>query len=286
ITQLVIDVSNRPTTRTCVECGMSYVLGVKEDDELHRKHHKWLIGRLEWPIDVETDTCSKVVWRDMNSLNSDRIIKLALDPQSLKRAKYKCRVEQLLEMVNFSLGAQELSIDQLQFSNLYIYLTESPPSISPSSKKRKLNYSSSNIKKKKAVVAAVCIAGRVDFAYQVVKRGNSDGDKNSDKAIDFFTGNGGEEDNLLKIYDSGLYCSPDPQKVYIGIHRIWTSHDYRRLGFARRLLDSISKTFIYAVPLVDNEVRRKFIAFSQPTESGVKLATGWLKNPNFKVYIE
>ncbi|CAH7687127.1 ESCO1/2 acetyl-transferase-domain-containing protein [Phakopsora pachyrhizi] len=285
MTQLKIDISNRPTTQTCKDCGMSYVIGVEEDRELHDRHHRQVVGGLEWPLEVDYDA-RQVVWRGSSGLDEDRIIKLSLDIQNLKKTKYRNRVDQLLQMVNCCLGAQELSAEQLQRSNIYIYLTESSPS-ALSSKKHKMNCSNSKTQRRKPVVAAVCIAGRVDFAYQIADRTSSNnGARGSGNASNAAGGDDEHDESLFEIVDSGVFCLRDPQKVLIGIHRIWTSPNYRRSGFARRLLDSVSKTFVYGLPLLDDEIRRRLISFSQPTESGVKLAIGWLKNPTFKVYIE
>lgn len=57
---------------------------------------------------------------------------------------------------------------------------------------------------------------------------------------------------------------------------MWCSPPFRRRGLVSKLLDAVSVNFIYGRPLRRPEERRAFIAFSQPTESGCRLAKAWL----------
>lgn len=56
-------------------------------------------------------------------------------------------------------------------------------------------------------------------------------------------------------------------KVLLGISRIWVSSRFRKQGLARRLLDCTRSDFMYGLT-----VDKHLTAFSQPTESGGKLA--------------
>ncbi|MBW0529957.1 hypothetical protein O181_069672 [Austropuccinia psidii MF-1] len=275
--QLVLDLSNRPSTQICKECGMSYVIGVSEDVELHKKHHKQVVGGLEWAFDEDPKSECKVVWRNEAEINDERIVKLSLDPMSLKKAKYKHQVEKILSMVNYSLGAQELSFKQLQASSLYLFIGDpQSPSKSNSQVNKRLKLNPKTTRKTKSVVKAVCIAARIEQAFSIVKRTvPSDRDSN-------------ESQRLLRFGDaaSELYCSPKPQKALLGIHRIWTSPNHRRLGLAKKLLNSVAMTCIYNLPIQQHQDRRKLIAFSQPSESGMKLAMNWFQSNFFNIFLD
>lgn len=56
-------------------------------------------------------------------------------------------------------------------------------------------------------------------------------------------------------------------QAIVGISRIWTSGASRRKGIALDLLDCVVSNYIYGMEIPKNQ-----IAFSQPTESGKRLA--------------
>lgn len=55
----------------------------------------------------------------------------------------------------------------------------------------------------------------------------------------------------------------------VGISRIWVSRRNRKLGIAVGLLEAVRRT------LLDKAVKKDAVAFSQPTESGSRLASRW-----------
>lgn len=61
--------------------------------------------------------------------------------------------------------------------------------------------------------------------------------------------------------------------VVMGVSRIWIARDLRRYGLAGELLDAARKCFVLGRPLKQEET-----AFSQPTESGLRLARKWYGN--------
>ena len=48
LSQLVLDISDRPTTTTCAECDMSFSRLAPEDVALHRTFHVNVVGGIEW----------------------------------------------------------------------------------------------------------------------------------------------------------------------------------------------------------------------------------------------
>ena len=91
----------------------------------------------------------------------------------------------------------------------------------------------------------LCLAERIQSASKVVARATDDA-------------------------KSSLTTEPSIAPMLLGISRIWTSKSHRRRGIASVLLDNARAHYFYGI-----EVPRKMIAFSQPTESGSKLAERW-----------
>ena len=87
--------------------------------------------------------------------------------------------------------------------------------------------------------------------------------------------NGQWEGGAIRICD-------EDSAAMLGISRIWTSDSSRRQGIARRLLDCAIENFEFAISIPKDKV-----AFSQPTESGAKLARSWFgKDNGWLVYAE
>ncbi|KAI9608941.1 hypothetical protein H4Q26_005135 [Puccinia striiformis f. sp. tritici PST-130] len=254
MSQLLLDLSNRPTTQICKECGMSFVLGVEEDVDIHKKHHRQVLDGIEWPMtpfDPQPDSY-RVVWQDPNGMDSEKILKISLEPSILKRSRYKHKVKQILEMVNRSLDAQELTEDQLKASCLYIYI--GTPLNQPDLKKRQTT----------------------DAATKTIKKNGTLGEEEID------------DTELLRFGEttSQLYCSPKPEKSLVGIHQIWSSPQHRRRGLCRQLLDTVADTFIYGMSINGIKDRLQSISFSQPTESGMRLASNWFQTVLFKIFVD
>lgn len=87
-------------------------------------------------------------------------------------------------------------------------------------------------------------------------------------------------DETLTSEDSAITTSPNPKPATIGISRIWVSKTARGQGIARKLLDAAAERFIYRF-----RIPREQIAFSQPTNSGARLARAWFgKRGGWLVY--
>ncbi|KAH9459682.1 hypothetical protein Pst134EB_007912 [Puccinia striiformis f. sp. tritici] len=276
MSQLLLDLSNRPTTQICKECGMSFVLGVEEDVDIHKKHHRQVLDGIEWPMtpfNPQPDSY-RVVWQDPNGMDSEKILKISLEPSILKRSRYKHKVKQILEMVNRSLDAQELTEDQLKASCLYIYI--GTPLNQPDLKKRQTTDAATKTIKKKMVIKAMCVAARIEVAYQIVCGPGTLGEEEID------------DTELLRFGEttSQLYCSPKPEKSLVGIHQIWSSPQHRRRGLCRQLLDTVADTFIYGMSINGIKDRLQSISFSQPTESGMRLASNWFQTVLFKIFVD
>lgn len=82
--------------------------------------------------------------------------------------------------------------------------------------------------------------------------------------------------------EKSIIASDEEFPASLGISRIWTSKRHRREGIARRLLDTAIENFEFAVTVPKDRV-----AFSQPTNSGARLARAWFgKEDGWLVYAE
>ncbi|KZF21783.1 hypothetical protein L228DRAFT_283913 [Xylona heveae TC161] len=87
---------------------------------------------------------------------------------------------------------------------------------------------------------------------------------------------------VITSKSSSISISAKPTSAVLGISRIWTSRSHRRHGIAATLLDCARDRFIYGM-----KIPKDLIAFSQPTESGVRLAENWFgKDKRWHVYRE
>lgn len=68
------------------------------------------------------------------------------------------------------------------------------------------------------------------------------------------------------------------RKAVMGVSRVWTCLTNRGNGVARTLLDTACETFVYGMT-----VRKELVAFSQPTESGERLARSWFSGSRVAV---
>ena len=81
---------------------------------------------------------------------------------------------------------------------------------------------------------------------------------------------------------SAILAEEERHPALLGISRIWTSKSHRRKGIASALLDCVRGSFFYGI-----EVPREMVAFSQPSESGGRLAESWYgEKSGWLVYAE
>lgn len=76
-----------------------------------------------------------------------------------------------------------------------------------------------------------------------------------------------------------MCCSETPTKVWAGISRLWVLQSQRGKGIASTLVDAMKDNMIRNYFLTMDE-----IAFSDPTESGMRFAETYTGKPDFLVY--
>jgi len=110
-----------------------------------------------------------------------------------------------------------------------------------------------------------CVVQRIEKALRVVAPENNSIADKADRSV-----------------DRSIYASEEEYPATIGISRIWTSNRARRKGIARRLLEVGVQNFDFTIA-----VQKEEVAFSQPTDSGARLARAWFGNEyGWLVYAE
>ncbi|KAK9466507.1 ESCO1/2 acetyl-transferase-domain-containing protein [Lipomyces arxii] len=71
--------------------------------------------------------------------------------------------------------------------------------------------------------------------------------------------------------DTGrILASQENFNVLMGVSRIYTAHSFRRMGVAAAMLNAACHSLVYGL-----EISRDQVAWSQPSDSGCKVATRW-----------
>ncbi|KAF9906378.1 N-acetyltransferase esco2 [Linnemannia zychae] len=246
----------------CPQCGMPYVRGQPEDEQIHDRYHRAALGGIDYPgyknevvvarfrdLEVETNggrngggsvgsvgvkgnstlssSSSSIVWGD--AANS-RIVMVSMSDSSGTASSVsasgsnfeKKKVKEVLEVVNKELGSVEFDPEKLDSCKVFLYISG-----------------------KKKVVGCL-IAERIKEGFEIMTLGiESEGTLNkartgSATSMNTSGGSGGG--------GAAIFCS---------------------------------KRFIYACKL-----EPKDLAFSQPTGDGKALARQYLGTERFLVYVE
>lgn len=241
--------------RTCT-CGMEYIPSNKEDSELHLKFHQMNARGVSVGKGFLRKTGLGKIVPKHGSWNAGEAT-VMVDFKSSATAKNKAR--KVLELVNTELSAAALGEEQLwggmQSSN--------PATKRSVGKKRKAEASIDEPETRgdrfKAFLriegdhcVGFCLAEKISVAYRVC---DPQAEKN------------GIASSGPALTSSSISHSTTSDVALLGISRIWTSKANRECGIAMSLLECARNSFFYGM-----EVPKELMAFSQPTESGGRLA--------------
>ena len=67
--------------------------------------------------------------------------------------------------------------------------------------------------------------------------------------------------------------SKHPRKAMVGIHHMWVHSKFRKQGIATRLIDAVREKMVFGLVVSPEKV-----AFSSPTEAGVKFARRYVNH--------
>lgn len=258
LTQMQIDLGGE-IRRTCKMCGMEFIPSNKEDAALHEEF--CAIG--SQGVDI-----SQAMLKDKGitrlhitegSRRSKEFIAI-VDRRSSRGAKKQVR--RVLEIVNAELSASDITNEELW------EVIHSAPA---ASKSRNPTKSGSKTEEPEAPgdrfkvfmylvdakCAGFCLAEKISTAHRVAASENAESQQQTITPLS---------------KSSSISISADADVALIGISRIWTSRKFRNKGIATMLLDSVRGNFFYGM-----EVPKDLVAFSQPSESGGRLAMRWFE---------
>ena len=250
-TQLQIDLGD-VVQKECKGCGMEYVPSNSEDAALHKEYHDLNVSGVDLGKNFAKHQGVRAVYTNMGLLHEDEAV-LAVDKECLPKTRSKVR--KMLELVNAELSAKDIdeevlwsaarSVEQARDSRKG---TKDPADDGGARFKAFLLMSGEKC-------IGFCLAQKIKSAHAVVS---------SSSATDT------TEDALAGSSGSSISVSRKPSVALLGISRIWTSRKFRGRGLSGILLDCARGNFFYGL-----EVPKELTAFSQPTESGGKLARKW-----------
>ncbi|KAG0076484.1 N-acetyltransferase esco2 [Podila epicladia] len=276
--------SERSQRYHCPQCGMPYVRGQPEDEQIHERYHRVTVGGIDYPgyknevvvarfsdqeleqsvIPVSSTSSSHYHSASTGLLGESRIVVVSMtDGGSIFEKK---KVREVLELVNKELGSVEFDPETLEGCKVFLYISG-----------------------KKKVVGCV-VAERIKEGFEIMSSSSSTTSATGESVTLETVSNPGfdpadkaaTKDRSTRVHhSSAIFCSTVPQPAVCGINRIWVSTLYRRQKVASRLLDAVRDRFIYACKL-----ERKDLAFSQPTGDGKALARQYLGTNKFLVYVE
>ncbi|KAF1956709.1 sister chromatid cohesion acetyltransferas-like protein Eco1 [Byssothecium circinans] len=245
-------------SKTCKVCGMDYIPSHAEDAALHRKFHAMNVGGVDVPKALSDKLRHNQVWSGGDG--SFIAVVSRRDTHSLRN-----KASEVLRVVNTELGAVPMTNDVLwsQMRNsINAQFSAKGSADSPACDRFKAYL---YIQGQKCVGA--CLAERINEAFAVLDQDDASAPAGQLPA-----------DSL----SSSISITNTTDPAILGVSRIWTSNLHRKHGIARRLLDSARSDFLYGMT-----VDKAKVAFSQPTESGGRLARKWFgRQAGWHVYID
>ncbi|KAL8805591.1 MAG: hypothetical protein Q9182_001856 [Xanthomendoza sp. 2 TL-2023] len=275
LTQMQIDLGGE-VQRKCKGCGMEYIPSNKEDAALHTEFHGMNLAGINLGkkfLSKKDGGLKRAYPHDKSWLNENEEM-VVVDRKSPLWARNK--VKKVLEVANADLGSADIG-DEV----LWAALSSTPDrGTQPKAKKKRMKKQKDSEAADKAGdrfkaflhlegerCVGFCLAEKISNANKVV-----DPDTDDDQLA--------ESDSAAR--SSSISVSANVDVVLLGISRIWTSKSHRRRGIAADLLDTARDNFFYGV-----EVPKDLVAFSQPTESGGRLAEAWFgSKAGWHVYSE
>lgn len=233
--QLQIDLGH-DVRKTCPSCGMEYVPSNSEDAALHRKYHDMDSSGIDLGKAFMKANASRWVYE---ATRFDEGYVVIIDRKASPTARNQAM--KVLEVVNNELSSPEIGNDILWSQ------TEPPKHLQRNGSTEKPDRFKVFLHMKDSRCVGLCLTERI-WESQPVEHPDRSAAKQS------------RSDSCITVQDK-------THPAIVGISRVWTSGSSRRKGIAMDLLDCVVSNFIYGM-----EIPKSHIAFSQPTESGRRLA--------------
>lgn len=264
LVQMQLDLVAEPN-KTCKLCGMEYNPSLAEDAALHRKFHAMNLGG----VDISKAMSKRLRQRQVWSGEERSFIAVVSRRDALA---LRNKATEILKVVNTELGAVPIPDEALwSQTRKSILSTELAADGARQAQKEHSEQPASDRYKVYLYVqgskcVGACLAERIQEAFPV------EGDAAAETA-----------GQLPADTNSSSICVSKASKpAMLGVSRIWTSSSHRKHGVASMLLQAARCNFLYGMTVGKEEM-----AFSQPTESGGRLARRWYgRDAGWLVYID
>ena len=250
--QLQID-AGITVRRSCNLCGMEYVPSNAEDADLHDKFHSMNAVGIDLGRAFVRGNASRWVYE---AARCDEgyivIIDRKASPSTRNQAK------KVLDVVN-----RELSSPPIDDATLWSQI-EPPKRLRKNGAKEETDRYKVFLHMKDSKCMGLCLAERIWEAHPVkleaAQNGTNGSTNGSANGVSNGNGSDAHRSSSVTVHDA-----LDP--AIVGVSRIWTCGSARRRGIGMDLLDCVISNFIYGMDIPKDQ-----IAFTQPTESGLRLA--------------
>lgn len=257
--------------KACKTCGMEYIPSNTEDAAMHKKFHAMNFGGVDFTKAAIERFRKNQAWSGGDG--SFIAVVGRKDAVALRK-----RASDVLKVVNTELAAVPIADEELWGQAGQTFFADAPVPVSNASKSPISAMDEPNaplvdrfrvflyLQGNKCVGA--CLAERIWEAFTVLAEHDA-----SEEVCQLPS---------TAPKSSSISISSTSDLANLGISRIWTSNQHRKQGVATRLLDTARSNFIYGLT-----VEKDKVAFSQPTESGGKLARKWFgRDAGWHVYID
>ncbi|KAL9000813.1 MAG: hypothetical protein Q9169_000567 [Polycauliona sp. 2 TL-2023] len=259
LTQMQIDLGGE-VQKTCKACGMEYIPSNREDAALHKEFHAMNLAGVDLGknfLSKKDGGLKRAYPKEKRWLNEGEDM-VMVDRRSPLSARNKVR--RVLEVANTELGSADITNEELWAP---LPLVADRPIQTKGKKKKDIEATDRAGERFKAFLhldgercIGFCLAEKIGSANRVIDPKPHDDQRQS------------EVNSAVR--SSSISVSAEVDVVLLGIARIWTSKSHRGRGIATDLLETVRGNFFYGL-----EVSKDLVAFSQPTESGGKLAERW-----------
>ncbi|KAF9566628.1 N-acetyltransferase esco2 [Mortierella alpina] len=304
----------------CPQCGMPFVRGQQEDEQIHDRYHRAVLGGVDYPgykneVVVALFNDPDFGHGDRNNrrfsntgkghnssnidssfdsvLSGSRIVMVSMSDSGRSHpaasggsTSEKKKVKEVLQMMNNELGSVDFDPEQLEACKVFLYISGKKKVVGCVIAERiKQGYEILSLSAEGSIPD--CDPVSTDAAMAKAKAATSTLTTPATSAMstrgttDSTVSSQGHDEGGKEDESSAIFCSVVPQPAICGINRIWVSRHYRRQKIASRMLDAVRSRFIYACKL-----DKKDLAFSQPTGDGKALAKQYLGTETFLVYVE
>lgn len=289
LTQMQISLGQEVQKR-CKTCGMEYILSSAEDRKLHDKYHRQNTEGYDVGKDFVRHARNGTVLE--GGKKGDVICTVDYHDNSGRKTK----VQAVLDIVQRELGAVEIDEDDIWDAKnhramrhrSYLYLRGT----------KCIGF---------LLLESISVARNV-VAPDLAATSTSEEDRPKTRSNNATSAlkrrREAVAEDLERAASSPIESSKESVEATMGVSRIWTSSRHRRQNVATKLLDAAVKHHMQTAQQdvdfsqhdndlhqqkmsQDTAIEKEKVAFSQPTESGARLARRWFgKAYGWKVYVD